>query len=83
LIIIWVTYFALLGLTWVFWDPTSDAILAVLDYFTARFPTYFTNDTATFIRSIVHWFPAIVVIGGLVWVIVASQRTSPEGYYYG
>lgn len=80
MILIWLTVFALLGITWIYWDILGDAFIRFLEIMTARFPGYYDTDTVTFIHAIDRWFPVMVLLGALLFVLVTSQRHSVEGY---
>jgi len=79
-ILIWLTVFALMGITWIFWDPFGDAIIRLLETMVARFPGYYNADTVAFIRAFDVWFPVIVLLAAVLFVLVTSQRQSMEGY---
>ena len=81
MIYIFLTFFVLLFFCGFFWLVLRQPIEGVLDKLVLDFPGYYDPVHVTFVRAILYWVPFLVLIGGIIWVIVSSQRTTPGGYY--
>jgi len=80
-IYIWLGFFMLVGASGLFWYALNDQVITLLDELIAEYPGYYPDPVVTFIKSVWHWFPFLIMLGGLVWVYVTAQRRPyPEGY---
>jgi len=80
MIVQWLTFFGLLLIMWLVWDPLGDVLIAALDQMLVRYPGALDPGTVAFIRGVEQWLPFFVLLGGLLYILVASQRSTVEGY---
>jgi len=80
MIYIYVGFFTLLVFGGLLWYAANEAVNALLYELNLQYPAYFTGQFITFLQAIWHWFPLVLVFGGLLWVYVMSQRMEAEGY---
>lgn len=83
MIIAYLGFFIMIGGGAVFWWFLQQPLLDMLDRVVAMDATYIPAADQAFIQAVIHWFPALMLIGGLLWLIVFSQRTEAQGYYIG
>jgi len=81
MIIAWLGFFLLLGGGAVFWWFLEQPLLEMLELVVAMDAAYIPAADQAFMRAIIHWFPAMMAVGALIWVLVFSQRTEAQGYY--
>jgi len=80
-IYVWLGFFLLLAAGGLFWYVLNDLVTGLLDELEAMYPGLLDQQVLAFIRSVWHWLPLLILVGGLVWVYVQSQRRAyPEGY---
>ena len=80
MIISYVEFFLLLasGLLWYVLSEYLDDLLTRMQ---TQYTTYYPAADIAFIQSIDHWILFVIVFGGVWYLLVAAQRTRPEGYY--
>jgi len=82
MIYIFMVFFLIIGVGGILCYVLDVVGTEVLDMYQAAYPSLFTGPPVDFLRAIFHWMPFFVVLAGLLYVFVASQRgAEPEGYY--
>ena len=79
----WTVFFLMQGIGNLLWYVLGRQVLVkLLEYFTDKYPAVFTGLGHNFMIAIINNFPILLLLGGLLFVYVSSQRSAtPEGYY--
>ena len=79
----WTVFFLIQGVGNLLWFVLGkQVLLKVLETFSDKYPTVFTGLGYNFMIAIINNFTILLLLGGLIFVYVSSQRNeTPEGYY--
>ena len=81
MIFIYVVFFTALFVGALVWYACNYGVISVLNSMQTQFPDYYSGGWVTFLRATWHWMLLIVVLmAGLLWIYVNSQRQEVEGY---
>ena len=79
----WINFFLIQGIGNLLWFVLGRQVLVgLLEVFTDKYPAAFTGMGYGFMVAIINNFSFLLLLGGLLFVYVSSQRNAtPEGYY--
>lgn len=79
----WTVFFLMQGIGNLLWFVLGKQVLvSLLELFSEKYPEVFTGLGYNFMTAIINNFSILLLLGGLIFVYVSSQRSAtPEGYY--
>lgn len=80
MIIAWLGFFLMIGAAGLFWWYQTEIITMFLDRIIGINAAYIPVDDKIFIEAVLHWMPLFFLIGGLMFLIVFTQKEEAIGY---
>jgi len=81
LIIAWLGFFIMIGAAAFFWWFESDVLTLFLNRVIGMNAAYIPVDDKIFMQAVIHWMPLFFLLGGLMFLIIFTEREPAQGYY--